>query len=55
MDGGRYRDPQSNIKRNSVSWKNGDRIEQAGRVKDTTRRFTESTNLGPESSRTHRA
>ena len=28
-------------------WKSGDRTEQLGGVKDTTRRPTESTNLGP--------
>ena len=30
-----------------VLWKSGDRTEQARGVKDTTRRPTESTNLGP--------
>jgi hypothetical protein len=50
-DENKCRDPQANIRQNLGSrveeW--GDRIQQAGEgdVKDTTRRPTESTNLGP--------
>jgi hypothetical protein len=47
-DGNRCRDSQSNIRQKLVSLRRvGNRIERAGGVKDTTRRPTESTKLGP--------
>ena len=46
-DGNRGRDPQPNIRLGESYGRGGGRIKGDREVKDTTRKPTESTNLGP--------